>query len=423
MTTIRWTEDGIGRAAHWHSENGAPPPATVQIIGDETTADEACRSARAGVGLLWRGDFHNGRQLVQAMSRRLRGDRGGNREATGGRRSGGRRGGRGRSRDRRGRDRFVGSVDSAGPAHDPALSFFAERDAIEQRARLLGRVVVELGPDFDLALRRAPDVAAACRAAYGPADGPVCVSLTELGGVLSAYEWQLRGVEIPALGDSVHPRYGVFSPVRGEYLDLVAQTPLPWGRNVGSVSTDTDSAEPTGTAFDLGTGTGVLAAILLRRGAATVVATDINPRAVACASENLDRLCPGADVSVIEADLFPPGRADLIVCNPPWLPAQPTSALEIGIYDPGSAVLHRFIERLTDHLTPAGEGWLIISDLAERLGLRPSGELRERIETAGLRVLERIDTVPRHPRAADTADALHAARSAEVTSLWRLGLR
>lgn len=423
LTTIRWTEDGIGRAADWHSENGAPPPATVQIIGDETTADEACRSARAGVGLLWRGDFHNGRQLVQAMSRRLRGDRGGNREATGGRRSGGRRGGRGRSRDRRGRDQFVSSGDSDGPALDAALSFFAERDAIEQRARLLGRVVVELGSDFDLALRRAPDVAAACRAAYGPSDGPVCVSLTELGGVLSAYEWQLRGVEIPALGDSVHPRYGVFSPVRGEYLDLVAQTPLPWGRQAGSVSPGTDSAQPTGTAFDLGTGTGVLAAILLRRGAATVVATDINPRAVACASENLDRLCPGADVSVIEADLFPPGRADLIVCNPPWLPAQPTSALEIGIYDPDSAVLHRFIERLTDHLTPAGEGWLIISDLAERLGLRPSGELRERIEAAGLRVLERIDTVPRHSRAADTADALHAARSAEVTSLWRLGLR
>ncbi|MGO0604668.1 methyltransferase [Brevibacterium linens] len=423
MTTIRWTEDGIGRAADWHSENGAPPPATVQIIGDETTADEACRSARAGVGLLWRGDFHNGRQLVQAMSRRLRGDRGGNREATGGRRSGGRRGGRGRSRDRRGRDQFVSSGDSDGPALDAALPFFAERDAIEQRARLLGRVVVELGSDFDLALRRAPDVAAACRAAYGPSDGPVCVSLTELGGVLSAYEWQLRGVEIPALGDSVHPRYGVFSPVRGEYLDLVAQTPLPWGRQAGSVSPGTDSAQPTGTAFDLGTGTGVLAAILLRRGAATVVATDINPRAVACASENLDRLCPGADVSVIEADLFPPGRADLIVCNPPWLPAQPTSALEIGIYDPDSAVLHRFIERLTDHLTPAGEGWLIISDLAERLGLRPSGELRERIEAAGLRVLERIDTVPRHSRAADTADALHAARSAEVTSLWRLGLR
>ena len=422
MTTIRWTEDGIGRSADWHSENGAPPPATVQIIGDETTADEACRLASAGVGLLWRGDFHNGRQLVQAMNRRLRDERGGASGTTQRRRSGGRRG-RGRARDRRGRDQVVRSGDSHDPARDPALSFFSERDAIEQRSRLLGRVIVELGPDFDLALRRAPDVAAACRAAYGPALGPVCVSLTELGGVLSAYQWQLRGVEIPALGDSVHPRYGVFSPVRGEYLDLVAQTPLPVGMSAGSVSTDTESAQSSGTAFDLGTGTGVLAAILLRRGAARVVATDINPRAIACARENLDRLCPGADASVIEADLFPPGRADLIVCNPPWLPAQPTSALEIGIYDPDSAVLHRFVEGLAGHLTPAGEGWLIISDLAERLGLRPVGELRERIEAADLRVLERIDTAPRHPRAADAADALHAARSAEVTSLWRLGRR
>ena len=267
-------------------------------------------------------------------------------------------------------------------------------------------MIVALDEGYLLDLGRAPEIAAACTAAYGPSTGPMCVSLTELSGVLSAYQWQLRGVEIPALGEVIHPRYGVFSPIRGEYVDLVAAAPLA----------------STGTAFDLGTGTGVLSAVLLRRGFDHVVATDINPRAIACAQENLSRLCPDSDARVIETDLFPEGRADLIVCNPPWLPAQPNSALEAGIYDPASDVLHRVLAGLGEHLNPEGEGWLVLSNLAENLGLRAPGHLLGRIEAAGLRVIDRLDTAPRHPRARDTDDELHAARSAEVTALWRLGI-
>jgi methylase of polypeptide subunit release factors len=164
----------------------------------------------------------------------------------------------------------------------------------------------------------------------------------------------------------------------------------------------------------------VLAALLARRGAGSVVATDINPRAVACARSNLHRLGLADRVRVEEADLWPSGRADLIVCNPPWLPARPTSALELGIYDAGSDLLHRFLDGLTEHLTPAGEGWLVLSDLAEHLGLRTRDELLGRIADAGLRVADRHDTTPRHPRANDAADPLHEARRREVTSLWRL---
>ena len=33
------------------------------------------------------------------------------------------------------------------------------------------------------------------------------------------------------------------------------------------------------------------------------------------------------------ADLFPDGRAPLVVCNPPWLPGRPSSPLVHAIYD------------------------------------------------------------------------------------------
>jgi methylase of polypeptide subunit release factors len=165
----------------------------------------------------------------------------------------------------------------------------------------------------------------------------------------------------------------------------------------------------------------VLAAVLARRGIARIVATDQDARALACARENIERLGFSARVEVVDADLFPPGRAPLIVCNPPWVPARPSSPLEHAVFDPDSRMLRGFLSGLAAHLEANGEGWLIISDLAEHLGLRTRETLLGWIAAAGLEVRGRIDARPRHPRAADADDPLHAARAAEVVSLWRLG--
>jgi prophage antirepressor-like protein len=83
-------------------------------------------------------------------------------------------------------------------------------------------------------------------------------------------------------------------------------------------------------------------------------------------------------------------------------------------------MLKGFLAGLKEHLLPEGEGWLILSDLAEHLGLRTRVELLKWMEQAGLRVQKREDTKAQHKKVFDQTDALHAARSAEVTSLWRL---
>jgi prophage antirepressor-like protein len=86
-------------------------------------------------------------------------------------------------------------------------------------------------------------------------------------------------------------------------------------------------------------------------------------------------------------------------------------------------MLTGFIRGLAAHLEPGGEGWLVLSDLAEHLGLRSRTELLAAFDAAGLRVVGRMDAKPTHPRATDATDPLHAARAAELTSLWRLGAR
>ena len=387
------------RSARWRSERGTPPPKRVHLADDTTSADVAYRLACEGTALLWRGDFHNARQLLQALARRVDKPAKASKEA---------------KRVRVSSKKIADKLEKTGAS--ASLAFNLHRQAQSQRARVLGMVLLPFEADYSVPLRRAPDARLACAEAWGAPDGGESVaSLRELMGLISAHEWRKKGVEIAALGEPplnrIHPHYGVFSPVRGEYVSLVASAPLP------------GPAELL-LAFDIGTGTGVLAAVLARRDIRRVVATDQDPRALVCARDNLTRLRvsgqPGVSVQVVQADLFPPGLADLIVCNPPWLPARPGSPLEAAVYDDGSRMLLGFLKGLATHLAPGGVGWLILSDLAEHLGLRTRGELMAAIEGAGLAVAGRLDARPLHPKATDATDPLHAARAHEVTSLWRL---
>ena len=370
---IVWEEaagaEGAARTcqARWRSESGQAPPRRVVVADDTMKADTAWRLACEGSALLWRGDYHNARQLLQAMARRADG-----------------------------RARKPGKA--ARPPATPAEAFHLHRMAQAQRARTLGMLLIPFEAGAQIPLRRAPVVAELLAEAVAGtpdadlADAPFVMSLRELLGLIGAHEWRRKGVLVPALGERIHPWYGVYSPIRGEYLDLVARVPLP-ARTL---------------AFDIGTGTGVIAALLARRGVAHVVATDLSPRALGCAQDNLARLgllaeaaeqggavrgatrassdanssatarahdLPAGRVELLQADLFPPGRAPLVVCNPPWVPAKPSSAIEHAVYDPDSRMLRGFLAGLAAHLEAGGEGWLILSDLAEHLGLRTRAEL------------------------------------------------
>jgi predicted O-methyltransferase YrrM len=374
---LHWTEQGTERSARWHSEAGMPPPKRVVVADDTLNADTAYRLACEGTALLWRGDFQNARQLLQALARRADGKHG------------------------------KGKKKPAKVPATPAERFHRHRLSQLQRSRTLAMLLVPFEPDYTVKLRRAPDVKQACEEAYGAGNEPFVASLRELLGVIGGHEWRRKGVEIAALGARIHPWYGVFSPVRGEYVDLVAQAPLPANAS---------------RAFDIGTGTGVLSAVLARRGL-HVVATDMDERALGCARENLQRLGVDGKVEVVKADLFPDGRAPLVVCNPPWLPGKPSSSIEYAIYDPDSRMLRAYLAGLAAHLEPGGEGWLIISDIAEHLGLRTRAQLLGWIEAGGLEVAGRLDARPVHPKASDPDDPLHEARAREVTSLWRLKAR
>lgn len=387
--SVHWTEAGTARSARWRSERASAPPRRIEVVDDTISADEAYRLACEGTALLWRGDYHNARQLLQAMARRAQQP-----------------------------PRRKLRASKAKPASDrPADVFHRHRQTQAQHGRILSQLLLPMAADYTLEAKRAPDVRPACTHAWGPSDDrPSLLALRELLGIIGGYEWYRKGVAISALGSGpnnrIHAHYGVFSPLRGEYVDLVAKAPLP--------------ADGARLAFDIAAGTGVLACVLAHRGIPRVIATERDERAYACARENVERLGYATQIQVARKELFPSdneGRADLIVCNPPWLPARASAPIERAVYDEDSRMLKAYLTGLTSHLTPSGEGWLVLSDLAERLGLRTRDELLGWIDAAGLVVLDRLDTRPSHPKASDPDDPLHEARSGEVTSLWKLGVK
>ncbi len=323
---IHWLENGQACEALWRSHSDAPPATRVVVADEKMTADEAYGLACQGTALLWRGDFQQARRMLSALGNRA-------------------------DRPRR-KSRASAATSIAGPAE----AFHLYRQARSQRARTLNALLVPLNDDYTIPLRGAPDIRQACAEAYGPAETPSVASLRALLGVIGAHEWRTQGIEVPEAGGRIHPHFGVFAPIRREYVDLVSTAPLPAVCASSSV------------AFDIGTGSGVLAAVLARRGIERVVATDLDPRALACARENVRQLGLAQRIDVVQADLFPEGRAALVVCNPPWIPARPSSPMENGIYDPDSRMLRGFLRALPEHLAAWRRG---VAD-----PLRPGGAPR-----------------------------------------------
>ncbi|MCP3144882.1 50S ribosomal protein L11 methyltransferase [Pyxidicoccus xibeiensis] len=350
----------------WHSESGEPPPARLAPVDDRLKADTALKRVRRGEFLLYTGDFNNAKQLLSAIGRRLA---------------------------------------HPATARSPLEAFRAERRARQLEHETLSRIVVALDADYKLGLSRAPEVAQACRQVWGePVAATTVVPLKQLLGMLGAAEWRRKGLAVPGLTGQLHPHYGVYLPTRTDYVELLLAVPDVKGKRI----------------FDVGTGTGVLSFLLLQRGAASASATDCDSRAVACARENAERLGLAKRFQVTEADLFPEGKADLVVCNPPWIPEPPKNRVDRAVFDEDSRFLLRFLEGLPAALAPGGEGLLILSDLAVLLGLRPSGWLEEQFTRCGLKVKWARSTPARHSKAQDKSDPLHAARSREVTTLYCL---
>lgn len=215
----------------------------------------------------------------------------------------------------------------------------------------------------------AEEEAAALRAAAGdPDDLEMLVRRRTAGEPLA---WLVGGVDFCGLRVTVSP--GVYVPRwQTEALAERAASLLP--------------AE--GVAIDVCTGAGAVAAVLqARRPVATVLATDVDSTAVACARAN--------GVAALLGDLFSPlppdlhGAVDVVTAVVPYVPTselvflprdvvafEPRRALDGG--RDGVEVLSALVEESTRWLRPGG--WLLLE-----IGGRQAATVAAAMVAAGLR--------------------------------------
>ena len=357
-----------GRSAGFIVESEQPEPPKLYLVDDETRADAALHMLRAGKVLLWVGDYRNGRNLLDALRRRLK------------------------------------AVSSRVVAGDLLTQWQEDRASTREKAELLGGLVITLEPDGSVDLPRAPSTATAVVLAWGTSTTPRVVALTTLLGAMSAAEWTRKGLEVPGLEGRLVPRFGVFSPTRRAYVDLLEHLDVE-GKTV----------------LDVGCGTGVLGFVLLQRGARRAVGTDLDLRAVQCASDNASTLGLADRFEALEADLFPERSGDgfdCIVFNAPWVPETPRTRLDRAVFDEGGLTLQKFMAEVPEHLSGGGVVAILVSDFPEQLGLRDAGHVESLGEDAGLRLVGTFDTPASHGRARDNKDPLHVARAAERVRLF-----
>lgn len=115
--------------------------------------------------------------------------------------------------------------------------------------------------------------------------------------------------------------------------------------------------------LEIGTGTGLLSLICLTGGATNVVATDINPAAVANARYNaaMLELDQNFEVRLVETDkpdafavIKPKERFDLIISNPPWEDGKIAQPADHAFYDPDFALMDSLLAGLPSHLNSGG---------------------------------------------------------------------
>ena len=157
--------------------------------------------------------------------------------------------------------------------------------------------------------------------------------------------------------------------------------------------------------IDVGTGSGCLAVTLaVEFPPASVTATDTSHEALAVAYRNADRHNVIGRITFVQADVLKDltEPADLIVSNPPYVPAGDAATLqaEVARYEPASAlyggpdgldVIRRLVGSARQHL--AAGGWLIIE-----FGFGQEAAVREVAREAGwnvARIRSDLQGIPR----------------------------
>ena len=192
----------------------------------------------------------------------------------------------------------------------------------------------------------------------------------QVQGLNSSWQWYKKGIFIPVLKRKIHPWFGTDFPTLFEHLELFDS----WLRRYKGEKK---------SAFDIGIGSGVLSFQLLKQGFKKIYGTDSNPNAIIGLNENSKLL--HSKIELLFGDLFANSneKTELIVFNPPWLPAsQNLDEIDKAIYY-NDELFSRFFSEAKKHLQPNGRVVLLFSNIAQITKVDDKHPIKEELDRGG----------------------------------------
>ncbi|WP_055443815.1 methyltransferase [Lacinutrix himadriensis] len=283
---------------------------------------------------------------------------------------------------------------------------FTEQRAYRSAFRELSSLIYIKIVDHQLNVKKAPSIGWLEK--LYPENKSFLLPFTKVQGLNSAWQWNLNGITLPVLRNKIHPYYGVYFPTRFDHLILFDN----WLKRYEG---------PKKSAIDVGIGSGVLSFQMVKHGFQKVFGTDTNPNAIVGLTETLGDTKLSRKIDLDFAPLFGKfeKQTELIVFNPPWLPAsQEMDTNDEAIYY-NENLFPEFFAAAKKRLLPDGKLVIIFSNLAEITNATETHPIEKELAEGGRFKL--VNCLKRKVKgASDKTKRDQNWRGEEMVELWEL---
>lgn len=235
--------------------------------------------------------------------------------------------------------------------------------------------------------------------------------MPKIQGLNSSWQWYIKGIKYPMLDFPIRPFYGAYFPTRFEHLRIFDK----WMKSFNGEKTQ---------AIDIGTGCGILTFILLNQGFKRVYASDTNPNALISICKTALENKLSDKIILNKADMLQdcPVKSELIVFNPPWLPADSDlNGIDTAIYYPDTDFFNRFFSGAAEQLLPGGTLLFLFSNFASANKITEFHPVKHELESYN-RFIE-SDIIRQKVKKASRSTRRSDWRKDEYVELWVLKQR
>ncbi len=233
----------------------------------------------------------------------------------------------------------------------------------------------------------------------------------QVQGLNSSWQWYEKGISIPVLDKKIHPFFGTYFPTRFEHLKLFDN----WLKQYKGEKK---------SAIDIGIGSGVLSFLMLKHRFEKIHGTDSNPNTIIGLYEDINKNKLHSKIDMVHGDLFANCnlKTELIVFNPPWIPASHDSVgVDRAIYYDAN-LFPRFFAEAKNHLTNEGRVVLLFSNLAQITKVSGCHPIEAELSEGG-RFEKELFIQSKVSKASKKTRRNQNWRSSEMVELWVLKLK